>query len=99
MAADIDFASVAAFTSLPQSSLSSLLDSPTTDAIKSLLESISVKAKDYDKIKSQSTRLEVELEQAGRSRESKIKVFKNSTEKALAETSKLRSDLQQSGTC
>ena len=97
MAAEVDIRAVSTFTSLPEDNVKSLLDNPTKDIVQSLLESISKKAQEYDQLKSQNLRLEVELEQSVRTRESKVKIFKNSAEKSLAEASKLRTDLQQSG--
>jgi len=97
MAAEVDVRGVSAFSSIPESAIATLLDNPTTELVKSLLQTISIKAKEYDQFKSQKVRLEVELEQSIRTRESKIKVFKNSAEKSLADTSKLRVELQQSG--
>ena len=97
MAAEVDVHVVSAFSSIPESAISTLLDNPTAELVKSLLQSISIKAKEYDQFKSQKIRLEVELEQSVRTRESKIKVFKNSAEKSLADASKLRVELQQSG--
>jgi len=94
MAADIDVRSIATFTSLPESSLNSLLDTPTVDVIKTLLQSIEKKAKEHEQTKSQKVKLEVELETVVRTNESKSKVLQNSRDKALADVSKLREDLQ-----
>lgn len=97
MAAAVDFRALSAFSSLPETTISALVSDPTTELVKSFLQTITDKAKECDQNKSQKLRLEVELEQSVRTRESKIKVFRNSAEKALAEASKLRVDLQQSG--
>lgn len=97
MAAEIDVRAISAFSSLPESSVTSLLDAPTTDLVASLLRGIESKAKEYEQSKSQKVKLEVELETVVRTSESKAKVLQNSRDKALAESSKLRVELQTSG--
>jgi nucleoprotein TPR len=88
---------VAAHYGIPESTLTSLSRSPTTELVNQLLESLTSKAHEYDGLKSDKLRLEVELENAVRSNESKIKVLKNNVEKSLKEISQLRSKLQESG--
>ena len=97
MASEVDIQTLSAFSSVPQAEISTLLNQPSIDLVTSFLRSISERAKDCEQVKSQKLRLEVELEQSVRTRESKVKLFKNSAEKALAEASKLRADLQASG--
>jgi nucleoprotein TPR len=98
MAAEVDVRAISAFSSLPESSVNSLLSSPTADLVASLLKSIEAKVKEFEQNKSQKVRLEVELETVVRTSESKAKVLQNSRDKALAESSKLRVELQVSGT-
>lgn len=88
---------VAAHYGIPESTLTSLSRSPTTELVNQLLESLTSKAREYDGLRSDKLRLEVELENAVRSNESKIKVLKNNVEKGLKEISQLRSKLQESG--
>ncbi|KAL9618967.1 MAG: hypothetical protein Q9160_006361 [Pyrenula sp. 1 TL-2023] len=95
MAVDIDVRQIASFASLPSTSITTILEDPTVELVKSLLANISAKAKEYEQIKSEKVRLEVELESSVRSSESKIKVLKNSVEKGLSESSKLRTELHQ----
>ena len=98
MAAEVDVRAVSAFSSIPESSVTSLLSNPTTDLVTSLLKGITSKIKEYEQNKSQKVKLEVELETVVRTSESRAKVLQNSRDKALAESSKLRVDLQTSGT-
>ena len=53
-------------------------------------------ANESDEVKAQKTKLEVELETVVRTNESKVKVLQNSRDKALADSSQLRQDLQAS---
>lgn len=98
MAAEVDLRILSSFTGVTEPQLSSLIESPTVDLVKSLLQSIELKARDYEQVKTQKVRLEVELETSVRTNESKVKALKKSVEKGLVESSKLRVDLQNSGT-
>lgn len=93
----LDIRVLSAFTTVPEASLTSLLNSPTTELVQSLLNGIESRAKEHEQSKSQKVRLEVELETVVRTKESKTKVLQNSRDKALAESSKLRVELQTSG--
>lgn len=97
MAAEVDLRAVSSFTGVAEPQLILLSESPTVDLVKSLLRSIEEKARDYEQVKTQKVRLEVELETSVRTSESKVKALKKSVEKGLAESSKLRVDLQNSG--
>jgi nucleoprotein TPR len=82
---------------IPESTLTTLTQAPSVELVNQLLESITTKAREFDELKSDKLRLEVELENAVRSSESKIKVLKGSVEKSLTEVSSLRTRLQESG--
>lgn len=97
MAAEVDVRAVAAFSSTPETTISAILEKPTVELVRSLLHNISVKAQEYGQLKSQKIRLEVELETAVRSSESKVKALKGSVERGLTEITRLRTELQNSG--
>lgn len=82
---------------LPEATLNSLTQAPTVDLVNQLLQSITKKAHEYDELKSDKLRLDVELENAVRSNESKIKVLKTTMEKSHAEVGDLRKKLHESG--
>lgn len=82
---------------IPEATLSTLIQAPTVDLVNQLLESITKKAHEYDELKSDKLRLEVELENAVRSNESKIKVLKNTVDKGHSEVEDLRKKLHESG--
>ncbi|RMJ27074.1 Filament-forming protein [Aspergillus sp. HF37] len=89
-AATIELPYISSHYSIPESTLTTLTQAPTVDLVNQLLESITVKARDYDDLKSDKLRVEVELENAVRSSDSKTKVLKNSVEKGHAEVEELR---------
>lgn len=93
----VDVNSISSFASIPTSTVSTLLENPTVELVTSLLQGIATKIQEYERLKAQKFRLEVELETSVRTSESKIKVLKTSLDKALAESSRLRVDLQNSG--
>lgn len=82
---------------IPEATLSTLTQAPTVDLVNQLLASITKKAHEYDELKSDKLRLEVELENAVRSNESKIKVLKGTVEKGHKEVEDLRKKLNESG--
>ncbi|ETN37733.1 uncharacterized protein HMPREF1541_07356 [Cyphellophora europaea CBS 101466] len=98
MATDIDLRVISNFSSVPEVALTSLLSSPTIDAVKSLLEAVEKNARECEQNKSHKVKLEVELETVVRTNESKVKVLQASRDKALADAQKLRGDLQASET-
>ena len=93
----VDVSSIATFASVPISTVSPLLENPTVELVTSLLEGIATKIQEHEQLKAQKFRLEVELETSVRTSESRTKVLKSSLDKALAESSRLRVDLQNSG--
>ncbi|KIW78973.1 hypothetical protein Z517_08813 [Fonsecaea pedrosoi CBS 271.37] len=96
MAAEVDVRGISAFSSLPETSLTSLISQPTPELVTALLRAIEAKVKEFEQTKSQKVKLEIELETVVRTSESKAKVLQNSRDKALAESSKLRVELQTS---
>lgn len=95
--ATVELPYLSAHYSIAESTLTTLTQAPTVELVNELLKAITKKARDYDELKSDKLRFEVELENAVRSNESKIKVLKSSVEKGHAEVEELRRKLQESG--
>ena len=93
----IELPYLASHYAIPEATLSTLTQAPTADLVNQLLESITKKAHAFDELKSDKLRLEVELENAVRSNESKIKVLKGTVEKGHSEIEDLRKKLHESG--
>ncbi|KAL2814888.1 hypothetical protein BDW59DRAFT_17296 [Aspergillus cavernicola] len=81
---------------IAESTLSTLTEAPTVELVNQLLEAITKKAREFDELKSDKLRLEVELENAVRSNESKIKVLKSTIEKGHTEVEETRKKLHES---
>lgn len=96
-AATVELPYISAHYSIPESTLTTLAQAPTVELVNQLLEAIAKRARENDELKSDKLRLEVELENAVRSSESKIKVLKASVEKSHAEVEGLRQNQKESG--
>lgn len=83
--------------SIPETTLTSLTQAPTVDLVNQLLQSITKRANQHDELDAYKIRLEVELDNARRSRDSKVKVLKDAVEKGHAEVEELRKKLHESG--
>lgn len=96
-AATIELSYIASHYSISESTLSTLTQAPTVELVNQLLESIVTKAREFDDLKSDKLRLDVELENAVRSSDSKIKVLKNSVQKGHTEVEDLRKKQHELG--
>jgi nucleoprotein TPR len=96
-AAAVDIPFLSSHYAIPEASLKTLAQNPTLELVEQLLEAIASKARETEELKSDKLRLEVELENAVHTSESKVKALKTSVEKGLAEISNLRTKLQESG--
>lgn len=95
--ATIDIPYLAKFCSLPEATLTTLRDAPTVELVNTLLVQIATKAREYDEAKAEKLRLEVELENAVRSGESKARSLKSAADKGLKEAADLRAKLKAEG--
>jgi nucleoprotein TPR len=96
--AELDIPYLATTFSVPESNLQSLLNAPSVDLARFLLQHLSAFAASYDDLKAEKLRSDVELEAAIRSGESRARQLKGSVEKGLKETESLRRSLNDSGT-
>lgn len=95
--ATVELPYLASHYTIAESTLTTLTQAPTVELVNQLLEAITKKAHEYEELKSDKLRLEVELENAVRSSDSKIKVLKSSVEKGHAEVEEARKKLHESG--
>ena len=94
----VDLPYLSNYLSLPETSLTTLIDAPTTELVSSVLEAVAIKAREHDQAKAEKLRIEVELENAVRSGETRTRGLKATVEKSLKETAELRSKVQELGT-
>jgi nucleoprotein TPR len=88
---DVDYLS--AYLSVPQQTLTSVIDSPT-----SVLEAITAKAREHDELAADKIRVDIELENAVRSSETRIDGLRASVEKAQKTVEEVRTKLKEEGT-
>ena len=96
-AVELDIPNISSFCALPQTSLNSLLDNPTRELVQTLLENVSSRVREHEELKAEKLKLNVELENAVRSAESKNRVMKNSIEKGLRDVVDIRRKLDHAG--
>ena len=97
MAALTDSGYLAAHLSLPVTTITELLDAPTSDLVKSFLSSVQAKAREFDNLTAGKLRADVELETVVRATQSRNQKAKESGEKNLKEIEELRKALSKEG--
>lgn len=95
--AQLNVAQLSSFCSLPQQSIDTLLDAPTAGLVRTLLETISLRAQEHNDLVSEKLKLGVELENAVRGGETKSRVLRGTIEKGLKEATDLKQKLQAEG--
>jgi nucleoprotein TPR len=93
----IDSGHLSAYLEISRSTIDTLIDAPTVDLVRGLLQAVAVKARQYEELQAEKIRLEVELENAVRSSESKSQGLKATVDKALQDVSELREKLSSEG--
>lgn len=96
-AGGIDHHRIATFLSIPDSDIASLVSTITEEYVVSILRSIAAKANDFDELRADKLRIEVELEQSVRTADSRVKSMKGQLDEALKETQELRKRAGDSG--
>ena len=96
-AAELDVPQLSSFCTLSPSSITTLLDAPTAELVRSLLQNISTKAREFKELESEKLKAGVEIENAVRGQESKIRVQKTQLGKANAELTSLRQQVEAAG--
>ena len=94
---ELDLSHLASYLTFPETSLSTLLASPTVALVNNLLERITTKSHEHEQIQSEKLKLDVELENVVRAAESKARVLKATVEKGLKEVANVRRSLQDEG--
>lgn len=92
---DIDYLS--AYLSVPQQSLSTIIDEPTAELVRSVLEAVTAKAREHDELAADKLRVDIELENAVRSSETRIEGLRSSVGKAQKTVEEVRTKLREEG--
>ncbi|KAK3113701.1 Protein mlp1, partial [Teratosphaeriaceae sp. CCFEE 6253] len=89
----VDFPFLASTYDVPETEIQTLLDSPTTELVKDFLAALTNKGHDFDALKADKLKGDVELESTVRTAESKAKAQKAQVSKHAKEIEELRSKL------
>jgi nucleoprotein TPR len=93
----LDSGYMSAYLDIPRSTFDALLDAPTAELVRGLLEAVAVKARQTEELQAEKLRLEVEYENAVRSAETRCQGLKATVEKALQDVNELREKLSSEG--
>jgi nucleoprotein TPR len=96
-AAVVDVAYLSSYLSVTVSTLSTLVDEPTRELVNAVLQAVTAKAREHDEVNARKLHLEVELENAVRTGDSRSRGLKTSVEKGLKELAELRGKLKEEG--
>ncbi|KAK1718935.1 hypothetical protein BDP67DRAFT_602072 [Colletotrichum lupini] len=97
MAAAVDVGYVAGHLGLSESTVSTATTDPTPELVASLLEAVIAKAREYDELYAQKLQVDIELESAHHSAESRCQTFKATADKALKDVEEIRQKLKEEG--
>jgi nucleoprotein TPR len=97
MAAAIDVAYIGASYEVPEPTISALIDNPTVEHVKALLQKIEEKARQFEELQTEKLRADVELETAVRNGNARAKQLRESVDKGLKEVEELRKKLANEG--
>ncbi|CZR57122.1 related to nucleoprotein TPR [Phialocephala subalpina] len=90
---DVDYLS--AYLSVPQQSISNAIDAPTAELVRSILDAITAKAREHDELAADKLRVDIELENAVRSSETRIEGLRANVEKAQKTVEEVRTKLNE----
>ncbi|KAF2841974.1 hypothetical protein M501DRAFT_948134 [Patellaria atrata CBS 101060] len=98
MASAVDTVYISTSYDVPESTIQTLLDTDAvTELVKSLLVQLENKARDYDELKSEKLRSDVELENAVRTGDARARMLRSSVEKSMKEVEILKKKLDEEG--
>lgn len=80
---------------IPEPDLETLTNAPTSELVKDFLASLTTKAQEYDDLKAEKLRVDVELENTVRTSETKVKAQKAAVTKHAKDVEELRTKLNE----
>lgn len=92
---DVDYLS--GYLSIPQQTLSTVIDTPTAELVQAVLRAVTAKAHEHDELIADKLRVEIELENVVRSSETRIEGLRSQVEKAQNTVEEVRTKLKEEG--
>lgn len=97
MATTVDVDYLSAYLGVPHQTLSSVVDAPTAQLIQSVLDAVTVRAKEHDELAADKLRVDIELENAVRSSETRTEGLRSNLEKSQRTVEEVRIKLKEEG--
>lgn len=94
---ELDLPHLSSYLTFPETSLITILSSPTAELVKDLLDNVARKAREHEQVQSEKLRGDIELENVVRAADSKGRVLRNTVEKGLKDVANVRQALQEEG--
>jgi nucleoprotein TPR len=94
-ALDVDY--LASYLSLPQQTFISIVDTPTAELVRQVLEAVTAKAREHDELTADKLRVDIELENAVRSSETRVQGLRSTIEKSQKTVEEVRTKLKEEG--
>lgn len=92
---DVDYLS--GYLSIPQETLSNVIDTPTAELVQAVLQAVTAKAREHDELTADKLRIDIELENAVRSSETRVEGLRSQVEKAHKTVEEVRTKLKEEG--
>jgi nucleoprotein TPR len=97
MAAAMDVDYLSAYLNVPQPTLTTIVDAPTAELVRVVLEAVKAKAHEHDELAADKLRVDIELENAVRSSETRVEGLRSTIEKSQHTVEELRVKLKEEG--
>lgn len=94
----VDFGYLSTHLGVAENTLETAVAQPTADLVRAVLQAVAAKAHEFDNLYAEKLQVDIELENAVRSAESRCQTFKATADKALKDAEEIRTKLQQEGT-
>lgn len=94
-ALDVDY--LASYLGLPQQTFISIVDTPTVELVRQVLEAVTAKAREHDELTADKLRVDIELENAVRSSETRVEGLRSTIEKSQKTVEEVRTKLKEEG--
>lgn len=93
----LDLPYLSTYSNISEPNLVTLVQSPSKELVVSFIEQIIIRAQDYERLKAERLRADVELENAVRNGELHARALRANTDKAQEEAHALRKQLNEEG--
>jgi nucleoprotein TPR len=97
MAAVLDVDYLSAYLNVPQPTLTTIVDAPTAELVRLVLDAVKTKAREHDELAADKLRVDIELENAVRSSETRVEGLRSAIGKSQRTVEELRTKLKEEG--